>query len=62
VKPQLKMMAQNQRVQDYVASLRSNATIDIVQASAPAAADTAPAAAAPESAAEPGAGETGTAE
>ncbi len=66
VKPQLKMMAQNQRVQDYVASLRSNATIDIVQTSAPAAADTAPAAAAPDSAAEQGAGATtgdaGTAE
>jgi peptidyl-prolyl cis-trans isomerase C len=66
VKPQLKMMAQNQRVQDYVASLRSNATINIVQTSAPVAADTAPAAAAPESAPEQGAGdtagETGTAE
>jgi peptidyl-prolyl cis-trans isomerase C len=66
VKPQLKMMAQNQRVQDYVASLRSNATIDIVQTAAPVAADTAPAAAAPESAPEQGAGdtagETGTAE
>ena len=65
VKPQLKMMAQNQRVQDYVASLRSEATIDIVQTAAPAAADTAPAASAPETAAAPGgdaAGETGAAE
>jgi peptidyl-prolyl cis-trans isomerase C len=52
VKPQLKMMAQNQRVQDYVASLRSKATIDIVQTAAPAAAETAPAAAAPDSAPE----------
>jgi hypothetical protein len=57
------MMAQNQRVQDYVASLRSNATIDIVQSAAPAGADTAPAA--PETGTTPGgdpAGETGTAE
>jgi peptidyl-prolyl cis-trans isomerase C len=63
VKAQLKMMAQNQRVQDYVASLRSNATIDIVQTAA--AADTTPAASAPETAAAPGgdtAGETGAAE
>ena len=63
VKPQLKMMAQTQRGQDYVASLRSNATIDIVQSAAPAGADTAPAA--PETGTTPGgdpAGETGTAE
>ena len=65
VQAQLKMMAQNQRVQEYVAGLRSNATIDIVQSAAPAAADTAPAAPASETAAGPGgdaAGETGTAE
>ena len=58
VKPQLKMMAQNQRVQDYVASLRSEATIDIVQTAAPVAAETAPAAAAPDSAPEQSAGAT----
>jgi peptidyl-prolyl cis-trans isomerase C len=66
VKPQLKMMAQNQRVQDYVASLRSDATIDIKQTAAPAGAETAQPATAPETPAAPGgsdtAGETGAAE
>jgi peptidyl-prolyl cis-trans isomerase C len=45
VKGQLQMMAQNQRVQEYVANLRSTATINIVPAAAPAPAAPAPASA-----------------
>jgi len=66
VKGQLQMMAQNQQVQDYVASLRSNATIEIAQSAAPVAAEPEPAAAAPESApadsAGDAAGQSGTGE
>jgi len=58
VKTQLQMMAQNQRVQDYVASLRSNASIEILQPSAPAAADTAPAPAAEDTTPAPAAEDT----
>ena len=48
VKSQLQMMAQNQQVQDYVAGLRSSATIEIMQETAPAA-EAEPAGSAPES-------------
>lgn len=48
VKGQLQMMAQNQQVQDYVASLRSSAAIEIVQGAAPVA-EPGPAGDAPES-------------
>jgi len=43
VKPRLEMMARNQRVQDYINSLRSKATIQIVEAEVKPAAAPAPA-------------------
>lgn len=49
VKPQLQTFVQQQRVKDYISGLRGNATVEIKQAPAPAAAEPAAPAAEPES-------------